>query len=261
MSYGQTGSSDYDIYGQRYDLSGDVVGGEFKINTGGTGTSQYTPSISALSDGGFVVTWASSNDGDRYGVYGQRYDASGATAGSQFSVNSYITGEQDRPSVAGLAGGGFVVTWRSYTPYPATSQDGSGPGVFAQLYDEGGARVGGEFQVNTTTFSNQEGSAVVPLSDGGFVVAWMSFNQDESSTWGIYGQRYNYFRSDPWGRVPNQHVHDRPSGESPSIAPLGDGGFVVTLGVPRSRRRRLGHCTGSNFDASGTAIGEEFRLK
>ena len=48
---------------------------------------------------------------------------------------------------------------------------------------------GTEFQVNTYTSDNQQEPSVTGLADGGFVVTWMSGNQDGSS-WGIYGQRY-----------------------------------------------------------------------
>ena len=48
---------------------------------------------------------------------------------------------------------------------------------------------GSEFQVNTYTSDNQQEPSVTSLADGGFVVTWMSANQDGSS-WGVYGQRY-----------------------------------------------------------------------
>ena len=51
------------------------VGAEFQVNTYTIG-NKYGPSTTALSDGGFVITWQSlGQDGDGYGVYAQRYDA------------------------------------------------------------------------------------------------------------------------------------------------------------------------------------------
>ena len=50
---------------------------EFQVNTY-TQSSQNDPSITGLSDGGFVVTWGSDGqDGSGYGVFGQRFDANG----------------------------------------------------------------------------------------------------------------------------------------------------------------------------------------
>ena len=47
------------------------------------------PAVTALSDGGFVVTWTSNGqDGSGFGVYGQRYSSTGAAVGSEFQVNT-----------------------------------------------------------------------------------------------------------------------------------------------------------------------------
>ena len=47
-----------------------------------------------------------------------------------------------------------------------------------------------ELQVNTYFDSSQDSPVVVSFSDGGFIVAWESYNQDDSGN-GIYAQRYN----------------------------------------------------------------------
>jgi hypothetical protein len=109
---------------------------EFQINTYTTG-DQRNPSITGLSDGGFVATWKSDGqDSSGYGVFGQRYDSSGNTAGSEFQINTYTTGHQWAPSVASLIDGGFIVSWESY------GQDGDGDGIFGQRYDSSGNTVG-----------------------------------------------------------------------------------------------------------------------
>ena len=91
------------MFGQRYDASGTRVGAEFQVNTYSQ-CWQTEPSVIALSSGGFVVTWTSAfqEDGLSYGIYGQRYDASGVPAGSEFRVNSHIAGDQEQSSSAAL---------------------------------------------------------------------------------------------------------------------------------------------------------------
>jgi hypothetical protein len=84
-------------------------------------------SVTGLDAGGFVVAWVS-QDGDGYGIYGRRYDASGGAVGGKFRVNTYTIGEQAYPSVTGLGDGGLVVTWHSL------DQDGSGYGICGQRY-------------------------------------------------------------------------------------------------------------------------------
>ena len=80
QSNGQDGSGD-GIYAQRYASSGDLMGSEFKVNTY-TALGQVSPSVTSLSDGGFLVAWQSDGqDGSGWGVYAQRYAADGSKIG------------------------------------------------------------------------------------------------------------------------------------------------------------------------------------
>ncbi|MNO77407.1 hypothetical protein D3C76_685150 [compost metagenome] len=45
-------------------------------------------------------------------------------------------------------------------------------------------------RVNSTTGDDQDTPTVAGLSDGGYVVSWMSYGQDGSG-WGIYSQRFD----------------------------------------------------------------------
>ncbi|NGX62492.1 MAG: hypothetical protein K940chlam9_01991, partial [Chlamydiae bacterium] len=218
-SSGQDGDS-YGIYGQRYASSGVKSGVEFQINTYTTSDQGY-PSVAPLNDGGFVVTWHSSGqDGDSYGIYGQRYESSGVKNGAEFQVNTYTTSIQRDPSVAPLNDGGFVVTWES------SGQDGDSYGVYGQKYDSSGVKSGVEFQVNTYTTSNQRDPSAAPLNDGGFVVTWESSGQDGDS-YGVYGQRYASSGAKS-GAEFQINTYTTNNQSDPSAAPLNDGGFVVT---------------------------------
>src|SRR6188474_2582921 len=104
--------------------------------------------------------------------YMLRYDASGHSVGRETLVNTTTTNDQLWPEITGLGSGGYVVTWMSY------GQDGSDHGVYAQLYDANGTALGGETRVNTTTANQQNYPAVAALSDGGYVITWMSNLQD-----------------------------------------------------------------------------------
>ena len=58
------------------------MGSEFRVNTY-TSNDQLYSSVTALADGGFVVTWSSyGQDGSGYGIYGQRYAADGTPVGA-----------------------------------------------------------------------------------------------------------------------------------------------------------------------------------
>lgn len=187
---GQDGSGS-GVYGQRYDVNGDPIGGEFQINTTTLGHQLYSD-VTLLNDGGFIVTWHSDptgfgdlgQDGSGGGIYGQRYGADFEPIGGEFQINSFTAGDQHFPAVTALAGGGFVVTWTSM------ARDGDGYGIFGQRFDADGLAGGSEFQVNTFSTNDQTYPVVTPLDDGGFLVTWSSQGQDGSG-WGIYGQRFD----------------------------------------------------------------------
>jgi hypothetical protein len=183
QSHDQDGNG-WGIYAQCYDASGNKVGGEFQVNTTTAGDQEY-PMVAMNSVGGFVITWQSHNqDGSGWGIYAQRYDASGNKVAGEFQVNTTTADDQTNAAVAMNDSGAFVVTWQSH------NQDGSGWGVYAQQYDASGNKVGGEFQVNTTTANDQEYPSVAINSSGSFVITWSSNNQDGSG-WGVYAQRFD----------------------------------------------------------------------
>jgi Ca2+-binding RTX toxin-like protein len=246
-SYAQDGS-DYGIYGQRYAADGSPSGTEFQVNTY-TANWQVSPSVTGLSDGGFVVTWTSGGqDGSDYGIYGQRYAADGTADGDEFQVNTNGTNGGD-PSVTELADGGFVVTW--------TSTDGSLDGIYGQRYDADGIATGAKFQVNTYIMLIQGHSSITGLADGGFVVTWNSDGQDRSG-YGIFGQRYSAdgIATGKEFRV-NTHTNDWQT--YPSVTALVNGGFVVTWesDVQDGNGRGI---YGQRYAADGTADGDEFLI-
>lgn len=157
----------FGIFAQRYNGSGTTVGNEFSVNTSTTG-NQLNPSVAMSDYGNFIVVWEDrgGNDGDGYGIFAQRYNASGGAVGDEFRVNTYTTGNQSNPSVAMDNVGNFVVSWESF------GQDGSLQGVYAQKYNISGAVLDTEFRVNVTSTGSQRSSAVAADNSGRFVTAW-----------------------------------------------------------------------------------------
>ena len=85
------GGSSYEVRAQVFDAAGQEVGYSFGVNTY-KDNYQYQAKVEALDDGGFVVAWTSQNqDGSSYGVYAQRYDATGQTVDGEFRVNTYTS--------------------------------------------------------------------------------------------------------------------------------------------------------------------------
>ncbi len=210
------------VFGQRFASNGSPVGGEFQVNTYTTG-SQQRPWVAMDADGDFVVVWRSYfQDGDRSGVFGQRFGSNGSPVGGEFQVNAYTTGYQRPSGVAMDAGGNFVVVW--WSPY----QDGDGTGVFGQRFASNGSPVGGKFQVNTYTTDEQWASGIAMGADGDFVVVWSSSNQD-GDFFGVFGQRFASNGSPVGGEFQvNSYTTDEQL--AGGVAMGADGDFVVVWG-------------------------------
>ena len=174
------------IYAQRYTANGIALGAEFRVNTT-TANDQTAPSVATDGWGNFVITWTSMNqDGSDLGIYAQRYDLVGLATGGEFRVNTTTAGAQSDSAVAmNRLNNEFVVTWSS------AGQDGSGSGIYAQLYSATGSSAGSEFRVNTTTADDQiDPQIAINLLNGSFIITWTSKNQDGSGL-GVYAKRYN----------------------------------------------------------------------
>ena len=154
------------IKAQLFSSDGEKIGVEFLVNFA-TLNSQSQPAVTALSGGGFVISWSTSDptqDGSGNAVKAQVYDASGAAVAGEFLVNTQASGTQSSPELTALSSGGFVATW--------TSNASGDEDIKAQIFSATGATVGTEFRVNNTTTGAQSASDVTTLSNGNFIVTW-----------------------------------------------------------------------------------------
>jgi len=217
--------------------------GEFFVNTTTTGDQNFS-SITALPDGGFVVSWTSWSLAGPQEVYAQRYDAHGVKQGSEFHINTVGAGSFNLlPAITALTDGGFVVSWETTAYYDFYAYDPDYPDIVAQRYDANGVPQGSEFLVSTLTMGG-DGISIAALNDGGFVVSWESYVGQN-----LYAKRYDangYAQGD-------EFLISIDYGIRPSISGLADGGFVVTWmnGNYDNIRAKL-------YDAYGNAQGGEF---
>ena len=90
--------------------------------------TQDHPSVAALEDGDFIVTWqdaSGQSGGSGNDIWAQRFDASGSAVGDDFRVNTTFTsGHQYTPDVMGLNNGGYVISWRN--DQGSSHNDGTG---------------------------------------------------------------------------------------------------------------------------------------
>jgi hypothetical protein len=265
VTWQDAGSATGDISAQNiktqlFDASGAKVGSEFLVNTQ-TANTQYAPTITGLTNGGFVVTWYdySGTLGDPDGgIKAQIFDASGAKVGSEFLVNTQTASEQLSPTITGLTTGGFVVTWYDQS---GTLGDNSGVSIKAQVFNANGAKTGTEFLVNTQTAADQITPTITGLTNGGFVVTWHDYSGTlgDNSGASIKAQVFNASGVKVGSEflVNTQTASDQ---RSPTITGLTNGGFVVTW---YDASGTLGDNSGTSvkaqvFDATGVKVGSEF---
>lgn len=89
-------------------------GTEFLTNTT-TVNAQIEPTITALSDGRFVVAWSDFSDNEGPNTRAQVFNADGSPAGGEFLVNTTTSSSQDQPSVTALDDGHFVAVWSDFS--------------------------------------------------------------------------------------------------------------------------------------------------
>ena len=99
--------------------SGDIIVNSF--TTGG----QLQPDVASAGNGFFIVWVSDSQDTSGYGIFGRRYDATGTTTGGDIGMNTFVSGTQWTPRIAG---GTSVVmpVWAS------ANQDSDGYGIFGR---------------------------------------------------------------------------------------------------------------------------------
>jgi hypothetical protein len=119
-------SSLQDVYGQIFSPEGQKIGNEFLVNQF-VNYNQRTPSVAALSTGGFVVAWVSEQQRAQgapspqvilpeqlplpsVDVYARLYSSAGLPVNNEFLVNT-SSNVCANPNVTAGPGGAFLIAW------------------------------------------------------------------------------------------------------------------------------------------------------
>ncbi len=183
------------------------LGDEFQVDTFSTGDQQTSGNQAVAMDaaGNFVVVWQSQGqDGDGWGVYGQRFDADGQRLGDEFRVNTTGVGDQTSPAVAMNASGQFLVAWND-------SRTAS-PGVYLQRFNADGSALGSQTRALDPGQPN-DGLNVGINGGGEFFVAVTSHNGASTVARfradGVEDARFlSYYPIGPLGWVQNASLDD-----------------------------------------------------
>ena len=257
------------VRGQMYHRDGSKVGGEFIVNSSTTG-DQENASITALPNGGFVVTWqdGSGQGGDASGlsVKAQMYDAGGHKVGGEFLVNTVTTNDQSLSSVTALQGansGGFLAVWEDDSRLNNdNSREGS---IKAQMFDASGHRVGAEILVNAKdiTYVNTAPS-VIGLANGGFAITWQGQSDHPNLSTDTDDSNIQFQIFDASGHKVGTQLQVNTKGEeyqqAPKLTQLTNGFIVVTWEDVEDGDGDHGQIKARVIDANGNPVGDEFTV-
>jgi acylphosphatase len=193
-------------------------GGEYAI-AGALASEQMESSVAISPNGGFIVWQDNVTDGDGLGIRALRLDSGFSGVLSPFRVNQTGSGDQEKPAVALLNGGGAVFVW----------QGGSFgfQRIFVRFLSATNTWMSGDIEVSSSAAEFQVNASVAVLKDGNVAVVWAGYNQGGSGTMqDVFCQLFS-----PTGaKVGSEfRVNQFPAynQRTPSVAALSGGGFVV----------------------------------
>src|SRR5262249_8734877 len=126
------------------------------------------PVVAADAKGDQVAIYSTfGEDGEGWGVYGQRFDGYGNPVGGEVRVNDTTFGDQEYASVAMDSAGDFVVSWSS-------NAGGLGWYVLTKVYNAAGVAQGGEYQTGASSLSALLTSSTAVDATGNFAVTMTS---------------------------------------------------------------------------------------
>jgi Ca2+-binding RTX toxin-like protein len=233
--------------------TGTAVGADFVSNTTTAG-QQFAPTVTALTDGRFLLTWDHFGDEDGPGdeIHARLFNADGTPVAADFVANSTLTGIQSAASVSALSAGRFVMTWMSSDP-----ADGSMGAIRARIFNANGTAAGADFIVNSTATSDQVNPAVTVLSDGRMIFTWQSYDSGDGDLSCIRARIYNA-AGVASGADFIVNTTSLGAQSDAAITALADGRFVVAWASTDTGDGADGCIRARLFNLDGTPAGDDF---
>ncbi|KAB0266752.1 calcium-binding protein [Microvirga brassicacearum] len=150
---------------------------------------EYLSSVTALSNGRFVVVWHTTLGDD---IRAQVFAANGDRIGGELTVNTTIIDRQINPVVSALADGGFAVAFEDLSGNPSPPE--ANYDVRVVTFNGAGQRESNDVVVHNTSAGYQGQAHIMTLADGRFVVGWThdgTFSSGSSNRGAIYGQIFD----------------------------------------------------------------------
>ncbi len=170
IAYTADDGSQDGVYTQKYSSANQAVGDAVLVNATTAGR-QYSPTLIAEADGGYAVTYSSTDLAypDYYyltHIYQQRYDSLGAASGPAIVANTTVIYNYLNAKTTTLADGTSLISWVTQNPADSFKND-----IFTQHVDANGHLLGAEQSFKLVDNGGQSW-AVAALADGGYTIAW-----------------------------------------------------------------------------------------
>ena len=216
-------------------------GDAFSVNTTTAGV-QFTPSVSALHNGGFVVAWNYVGSS----IVGQLYDGQNFRTGGEFVISTANTLEQFAPDIATLSDGTFVVAWA----HESSSTDID---IRGRRFTEVGVGTStDDFPIAITGLRDETLPSITAQLDGRYLVTW---SQDDNLV--------NFVQRDASGNVlSGPGVIDAAPPGAPekfsSVTALLDGTYVVGFeqGTEIYQRRLVANAVAERVENPGFGVAD-----
>ena len=253
------------IYARFLKGDGTFATGDRLVNTY-TNNHQIDPAVAVLADGTVAVVWSSyGQDGDRYGVFGQRFSAGGEKLGPEFQLNQITSFNQRTPSIAALPDGGFVAAWISEKSLGVDTNGVArySAGAYARFFDGSGNPKENEFLLNPGTEISAN-PVVCASPNGGFAVAWSRKETAGVVTAFVVGDSWDisarFFDAagNPVGADLRVNSYTYGDQFAPRIAALGSDYLVVWTSLAQDGSREGVY--GQFVSGNGQKLGDEFRV-
>ena len=175
------------IEARRFEADGTPLTGDFQVNTFESLSGQDQTDVAVHQDGRVLVVWRVGEPPNQEDIRGRLYSSTLTALGPDFRINTYVTGAQSDPQVAGYGAAGFFVVWESQgSPGP----DAVPNSIEGRVVTGSNAFAGSQFLVNQFTDNSQEDPGIG--GRGGHVaVVWMGRENEATLGQVIMGQYWN----------------------------------------------------------------------
>lgn len=177
-----------DVISRRFYRNGTAMTNAAIVNTYQPG-GQAGMHIAMNGAGQHVIAWESwAQDGDGYGIYAQRFNASGAKVGTEIHVSENTAGDQKDSSVGIAEDGSFAIAWIDDN---RVNQPATPPSVLVRQYNSSGVPLRSADVVSAPATRGQASYTSLGMEPGGtFLVAWRDLAATTNWT-DLYGRRYS----------------------------------------------------------------------